>query len=77
MMRKEQVLRLPKILYHLVTREPKIILQRVEEIFPSLKEILVSAKICVCARVCERARARMHVHELARTRMHVHMNKWM
>jgi hypothetical protein len=58
MVLKEQVLNLPKILYHLVTREPKIILQRVEEIFPSLKETLVSAKICVCVCACERAHAR-------------------
>jgi hypothetical protein len=38
---EEQVLNM-KILHSLATRVPKIIIQRVEETFPSLKENLVS-----------------------------------
>jgi hypothetical protein len=36
-----------QILQSLATRVPKIILQRVEEIFPPLKESLVSV-LCLC-----------------------------
>jgi hypothetical protein len=43
----EQVLNLKEILHSLATRVPKIILQRVEEIFPSLKESVVSVYPCV------------------------------
>jgi hypothetical protein len=38
----ERLLRLKKILHSLATRVPKIILQRVEEVYPALKESLVS-----------------------------------
>jgi hypothetical protein len=41
-MYEEQDLNLKKILHSLATRVPKIIIQRVEEIFPSLKENLAS-----------------------------------
>jgi hypothetical protein len=39
---EEQDLNWKKILHSLATRVPKIIIQRAEEIFPSLKENLVS-----------------------------------
>jgi hypothetical protein len=43
----EQVLNLQKIQQSLGARVPRIILQRCEEIFPSLKETLVSVYDCV------------------------------
>ena len=43
----EDSLRLQNILHSVPRREPKIILQRAEYIFPALKNSLVS--ICVCA----------------------------
>jgi hypothetical protein len=41
-MSDEHNLRFKKILHSLATRVPKIILQRVEEVYPALKESLVS-----------------------------------
>jgi hypothetical protein len=41
-MSDERLLSLKKILHFLATRVPKIILQRVEEEYPALKESLVS-----------------------------------
>jgi hypothetical protein len=44
----ERVLNLQSILQSLAARVPKIMVQRVEEIYPSLKESLVSG-VCLCA----------------------------
>jgi hypothetical protein len=52
MMCDERVPNLPKILQSLATRVPKIVLQRVEEIFPSLKETLVSVYACAYRNEC-------------------------
>jgi hypothetical protein len=44
----EQHLNVQKIQQSVAMKEPKIIVQRSEEIFPSLKESLVS-DVCLCA----------------------------
>jgi hypothetical protein len=41
-MSDEHLVRLRKISHSLATRVPKIILQRVEEVYPAVKESLVS-----------------------------------
>jgi hypothetical protein len=41
-MSDEHILSLKKVLHSLATRVPKIILQRVEEVYPALNESLVS-----------------------------------
>jgi hypothetical protein len=45
----ERVLDFQKIMQSLSTRVPKIIVQKAEEIFPSLKEGLVSI-LCLCVK---------------------------
>jgi hypothetical protein len=45
---EERVVRLLSILQSLATRVPRIILQRAEEMFPALRESLVSV-LCMCA----------------------------
>jgi hypothetical protein len=47
-MGSERVASLQKILQHLAERQPKIVLQRVEKIFPALEESLVSV-LCLYA----------------------------
>jgi hypothetical protein len=49
MMCDEGVLNVQKIVQYIATRVPKIIVQRVEEIFPSLKEGVVSV-LCMCVK---------------------------
>jgi hypothetical protein len=44
---EEGVGRLQRILHSLETRVPRIVLQRVEEIFPAVKERIVS-ELCMC-----------------------------
>jgi hypothetical protein len=45
---EEQVVGLQSILRSLAIRVPKIILQRAEEVFPAVRESMVSV-LCVCA----------------------------
>jgi hypothetical protein len=47
-MTAERVVSLKKILQHLAERQPKIVLHRVEKIFPALKESFVSV-VLECA----------------------------
>jgi hypothetical protein len=44
----EQVSNLQMIQQSLAIEVPRIILQRVEEMFPSVNETLVSVYVCVC-----------------------------